>query len=32
MGLLDQRMVLEWVQEHAEQLGGDKKKVVIWGA
>ncbi|TVY32411.1 Lipase [Lachnellula occidentalis] len=31
-GLLDQRMALEWVQQHIEQFGGDPGHVVIHGA
>ncbi|CAG8955333.1 hypothetical protein HYFRA_00011316 [Hymenoscyphus fraxineus] len=32
VGLLDQRSVLEWVQSHIEQFGGDPNHVVIHGA
>lgn len=30
-GLLDQRAVLEWVNKHIDQFGGDKDNVGIWG-
>lgn len=32
VGLLDQRMVLEWVQSHIGKFGGDPRRVVIGGA
>jgi carboxylesterase type B len=32
VGLLDQRMVLEWVQEHVGNFGGDPRRVVLGGA
>ncbi|KAH9222044.1 triacylglycerol lipase-like protein [Leptodontidium sp. 2 PMI_412] len=31
VGLHDQRLALEWVQEHVHQFGGDPEKVVVHG-
>ena len=30
-GLYDQRLLLEWVQDHIDKVNGDKEKVSAWG-
>jgi hypothetical protein len=31
LGLRDQQMAFQWLNENIEAFGGDKSKVTIWG-
>jgi carboxylesterase type B len=31
LGLLDQRLALEWVRKNIVKIGGDSSKIIAWG-